>query len=325
MNGTRRAKSRKQSMQVSGEPPAPINLHEVVDPLIDSLPDLQRAGTDLKSALHQAILDGGEPTRRLADVLHGKWLGHPLHPLLTDVTIGAWLFGALFDVLSLLPLGKRHRATANTLTTIGTISAVPTALAGLTDFSAIKRDAVAYGTLHGLLNSAALLLYILSLRARANGQQTQGVRLALMGFAGLLASAWLGGEMSYHKRVGVNHAPMPDAPHHWTPVLNAEDLSPGQSRRVSAGGYPVLLYHYDGQIYAMGAVCAHAGGPLEKGKFAEGCVTCPWHDSVYDMRTGQVVHGPSTYSEPRYEVRVHNTQIEVRLPAPNPEASGVTS
>ncbi len=312
-----RSKPRNQSIQMRTEPSEPVNLHELIDPLIEALPFLNRYGIEIKSALHQAIVNGGEQTRVLADVLHGKWLGHPLHPVLTDVTIGAWTFGAVFDVLSLLTRNKRHRATANTLTTMGTITAVPTAIAGITDYSAIKKDAVAYGALHGLLNSVGLMVYVLSIRARHGGHYGRGVRLALLAYSVLLFSAWLGGEMSYHKRVGVNHAPMPDAPQQWTPVLNAADLTAGQSRRVSAGGYPVLLYHFDGQILAMGAICAHAGGPLEKGTFENGCVTCPWHDSVFDMRTGQVVHGPSTYNEPRYDVRIHNEQIEVRLPQPN--------
>lgn len=308
------AKSSKPAIQLRDEQTEPVNLHELIDPLLDTMPFLNRYGTEIKTSLHQAILNGGEQTRRLADLLHGKWLGHPLHPVLTDVTIGAWTFGMFFDVLSLLTLSKRHRDTADTLTTIGAITAFPTAITGIADYSAIKKDAVAYGTLHGLLNSAGLMLYIMSVQARQRGQHARGIRLSLIAFGALLFSAWLGGELSYYKRVGVNHAPMPDAPHHWTAVLNAADLAEGQSRRVSAGGYPVLLYHYDGQIYAMGAVCSHAGGPLEKGKFENGCVTCPWHDSVFDMRTGQVVHGPSTYNEPRYDVRIHNEQIEVMLP-----------
>lgn len=298
-----------------------LSLHHLVDPVIESMPFLNRYGTEIKTSLHRAILKGGKPARQLADLLHGTWLGHPLHPVMTDVTIGAWVFGAVFDVLYLLTFKRRHRDSADLLTTIGTISAFPTAIAGMTDYSTIKKDAVAYGALHGILNSAGLMLYVLSVRARNSGHHGRGIRLSLMAMVLLLFSAWIGGEMTYRKRVGVNHAPTPDAPYTWTPILRADDLFEGQSRRASAGGYPVLLYRYQSEIYAIGAVCAHAGGPLEKGTFDGACVQCPWHDSVYDLRSGHVVHGPSTYNQPRYEVRIHNEQIEVKLPA-NAESGG---
>jgi nitrite reductase/ring-hydroxylating ferredoxin subunit len=90
------------------------------------------------------------------------------------------------------------------------------------------------------------------------------------------------------------------------------DLPAGVPRRVTLGTHAILLYREDDEIHAIGAVCAHAGGPLEQGEFYDGCVQCPLHDSVYDLRTGKVVHGPSTYSQPHYEVRVADGMIEVR-------------
>ncbi|RPI94216.1 MAG: Rieske (2Fe-2S) protein, partial [Chloroflexi bacterium] len=62
------------------------------------------------------------------------------------------------------------------------------------------------------------------------------------------------------------------------------------------------------------AVCAHAGGPLEAGNFDGFCVTCPWHASVYDVRTGDIVHGPTAFPQPSFEVRVRSGQIEIRAP-----------
>ena len=78
-------------------------------------------------------------------------------------------------------------------------------------------------------------------------------------------------------------------------------------------GAPVLVYRYRGQVFAMGAVCGHEGGPLEEGSFEGYCVTCPWHQSVYDLRDGSVVHGPTTYAEPIYETRTLGGRIEVRV------------
>ncbi|MBZ0302599.1 MAG: Rieske (2Fe-2S) protein [Anaerolineae bacterium] len=79
-----------------------------------------------------------------------------------------------------------------------------------------------------------------------------------------------------------------------------------------AESIPVLLYREGEAIDAIGAVCSHAGGPLEDGSFADGCVECPWHNSVFDLRDGHVVHGPATFDEPHYQVRIQDGQIEVR-------------
>ena len=64
---------------------------------------------------------------------------------------------------------------------------------------------------------------------------------------------------------------------------------------------------------AAACICSHAGGPLHEGTF-EGCyVQCPWHDSVFDLRSGNVRHGPSTHPQPCYEVRVQKGLIECRM------------
>ena len=91
------------------------------------------------------------------------------------------------------------------------------------------------------------------------------------------------------------------------------DLPEQTPQRIEVEGNDVLLYRLEGQVYALGAVCAHAGGPLDEGKFENGCVQCPWHDSVYALEDGHVVHGPTTFSQPVYEVRVRDGQIAVRV------------
>jgi nitrite reductase/ring-hydroxylating ferredoxin subunit/uncharacterized membrane protein len=290
-----------------------LTMTDVIEPLIKRMPFLEQAGTQVKTSVHQAIVEGGEGTRSAADTLHGTWLGHPLHPVLTDVTIGAWTFAVFFDVMWLITQKKGHRRTADMLTRIGTVSAIPTAMAGITDYSAIKKDAVAHGALHGIINAVGLVLNILSIRARDSHHHSTGRALSFIAFGGLLISAWIGGEMTYRLRVGVNHSKAPSEPKDWTPVMPDYELLDRQPRRIEVMGYPVLIYREGEHVNAIGAICSHAGGPLEKGKFYDGCVQCPWHDSVYRLDNGQVVHGPSTYHQPRYETRIYNGQIEVRI------------
>ncbi len=114
---------------------------KAVEPIIQNNEALKDYGTEVKGALHDIVLQS-EQSRRIADILHGVWLGHPLHPLLTDVTIGAWTFASLFDALSILmPFRHAPREAADTLTTLGILTSIPTAAAGLTDYSGIKEDA----------------------------------------------------------------------------------------------------------------------------------------------------------------------------------------
>ncbi len=89
------------------------------------------------------------------------------------------------------------------------------------------------------------------------------------------------------------------------------DLQDNVPARVDVDGVPVLMYRSGNEVYAMCAVCAHEGGPLQKGEIHQSHVTCPWHQSVYDMRDGHVVHGPSTYPEPVYQVRRTDGNFEI--------------
>jgi nitrite reductase/ring-hydroxylating ferredoxin subunit/uncharacterized membrane protein len=288
---------------------------EIVEPIIKSVSALQEYGVQVKTALHDWILAGGEQRRRIADLLHGVPIGHPLHVILTDIPIGAWTLGALFDLLSLInPFSKHYKQTADSLTALGVVSAIPTAVAGITDYSAIKEDAADFGLLHGILNTTGLILYILSWRARRRQQRLLGIGFGMLGMSVMTASAWIGGEMVYRLRVGANHSPKPEAPEEWQAVYPARELEEGEVQKVELDGQPILLYRSSGNVSAISAVCAHAGGPLDEGKFYDGCVQCPWHDSVYDLSTGQIVHGPTVFPQPTYDVRITNGQIRLRAP-----------
>jgi nitrite reductase/ring-hydroxylating ferredoxin subunit/uncharacterized membrane protein len=292
-------------------------INRQVDQAIEGVPGLREGGQSVARALHQAVLAGGPPTRRLADLLHGVWLGHPLHPVLTDIVVGAWVLGSLFDFLA--ARGGRNRRlerAADMLVELGTVAAVPTALTGLTDFSAAPRGAMAPAAAHGLLNSAALVSYVGSIAARRAGNRGLGVFFSGLGLAIATLSAYLGGHLVFAKRVGTNHSQPGQQPEKWTPVMAEEALKEGEPRCVEVEGTAVLLYRQANKVYAIGAICGHAGGPLHEGKFDGLTVQCPWHDSVYDLRDGTVIHGPSTYQVPPFEAQIRQGQIRLRRAAP---------
>lgn len=288
-------------------------LNKTVDNLLARVPFVKKTGKKLAVAIHQAVLDQGEDGRRVADLLHGTWLGHPLHPVLTDVVVGAWSLGSVFDLVAAIGGSEHAEKSADTLTAIGTAAAVPTAISGLTDYSTIPNPAADVGLLHALFNDVALILYAISLKKRRDGDRSKGVLYSTAGLAVLMGGAWLGGHLVYSKKVGVDHSEAVSEPTSWTPVMNEQDLLHHQPARVEVKGKPVLLYRHNGVVHAIGAVCPHAGGPLEEGTVEGTHVQCPWHDSVFDLTDGCVVHGPSTYAVPNYEGRIRDGRVEVRL------------
>lgn len=275
---------------------------------------LLRSGQRMSRSLHKVVLAGGEPTRKIADLLHGTWLGHPLHPLLTDFAIGGWAFGTLCDAIAAYRGGDAAvEAVADRLIAAGTVAAVPTALAGLADYSAIQRDALSIATLHALLNDLNIALYAFSLRDRRRGNRKRAVAFSAVAFGLMGASAWLGGHLIYRQEVGTNRAQSFEGPDDWTPVLDADALGDGEAKRVEVDGKAVLVARQDGAVYAIGAVCSHASGPLDEGD-VDGCyVTCPWHHSVFDLRDGRVKHGPATNPQPNFNARIRDGRVEIRL------------
>ena len=249
-------------------------------------------------------------------MLHGKWLGHPLHPVLTDITIGAWTFGAVFDGIGAMTGDKATQRMADRLTAVGTASAIPTALAGVTDYSTLPKGSANTGTSHALLNGASLALYGMSLLDRRRGRRRRGLLLSAAGLAANMASAWLGGHLVFREKVGVDHSERFSGPRRWTSVIGVEELASGQAKRVELDGKSIMVYREGDQAYAIGAVCSHAGGPLEEGD-VRGCyVECPWHHSVFDIRDGSIRHGPATNPQAAFDARIQGGKVEVRLAEP---------
>ena len=167
-----------------------------------------------------------------------------------------------------------------------------------------------------MLNDVNFALYLLSLRDRRRGKYRRGVYFSMLAMALTVVAAWLGGHLVYGHKVGVDHSRSRQGPEKWTPVLSADELEAGTPKAIDVEGNPVLLFRDGRTLHAIGAVCSHAGGPLEEGTF-DGCyVQCPWHDSVFDLRDGSVRHGPATHPQPNYQARVRKGLVEVRLIEP---------
>lgn len=281
-----------------------MGLHQIVE-RVERINALDRLAPPLANAVKGAV-----PHGRVKDVLSGTWLGHPLHPLLTDIPIGAFVSAATLDLIG----GPDAAPAADTLIGVGLLAALPTAAAGAADWSDTYGGEQRVGLIHAVANLAGLAFFAASLVARRRGARRAGRLLSLTGLTSMAAGGYLGGYLAYSRGVGINNAFYQQPPGEWTPVLADADLTDGQPTRVQAGQATVLLYRTGGRIYAIGSRCSHAGGPLEEGKVDDTTCTveCPWHQSVFDLASGAVIHGPATMPQASYDTRVHEGKIEIR-------------
>ena len=287
--------------------------HETILDKIARQDWLGEAGDALQPIVLQAFATGGPAGQKIKSFLHGTWLGHPLHPAITDVPIGAWTTAAALDVLELCGQPKLAPG-ADAAIAIGLVGALGAAVTGLTDWTGTTQRKRKIGLLHGLLNLGATALYATSYVLRRKGVRGPAIGLSMAGYGVSAASAYLGASLVFTEQMGVDHtATSVEYPTEFVAVLPDAELVEDTMKRVEAGEVPVLLARKNGEIFAIAHTCSHLGGPLSKGTLLpDGSVRCPWHGSVFSLADGRVLNGPATEPQPTFEVRVTDGQIEVR-------------
>jgi nitrite reductase/ring-hydroxylating ferredoxin subunit/uncharacterized membrane protein len=243
-------------------------------------------------------------------------IGHPLHPLMVLAPLGAWASAALLDAT------PRNSRAARLLVSGGIVSAVPTAVAGLNDWAQLDPPQARVGVVHAAANVLAIGLYSASLLQRRRGRQLSGKVLAYLGFGVICGSGYLGGHLSYRQAVGANHAAGLSSrfPQGWQPIGALDAIPDGKLTSRLVAGQPLLVLRRGSTAHVLSNVCTHLSGPLAEGELLHGdtdepCVKCPWHGSVFSITTGEVVHGPATSPEIRFETRVLDGMLEVMLPS----------
>ena len=260
----------------------------------------------------------GSPGHALKNVMHGTAvLRHPLHPALTDVPLGAWTLGVIADWL-FIATGRVPPIAGDLALAVGLAGAILSALTGLTDFHETfgheRRTAMA----HGLTMTVVVVIETVSLAMRLSAPSTRllAIVLSSLGWLIVLFGAYLGGHLTYGIGTAVNHNAFSAGPSQFVRVGSRDDFPEGEMRRVDAGGLPVVILRRAGLLYAMGAVCSHAGGPLNEGKLDGDVVTCPWHHSRFRFADGHVVGGPATFDQPELIARERGGIVEVKLAHP---------
>lgn len=253
----------------------------------------------------------GLPLGRLRGVLHGRPLGHPLHPALVQLPVGAWLSAAVLDLV------PGAEDAARRLVAVGVVAAAPAAWTGWVDWAEQREQQKRTGLLHAASMASAAALYGGSWAARSRGCGRLGRALGLMGLVAVGGGAAIGGHLAYRQAAGANkaepvvHLVEPG----WHTVGRTEDFAVGRAERRTVGEVPVLVVREDGDVFRVLADrCSHFSGPLSQGEVADGCVTCPWHGSVFRLSDGWNVGGPATAPQPCFATRTVDGSLQVSLP-----------
>lgn len=263
-----------------------------------------RAGEVIGTAFVKVVRPGP-----FKEFLSGSWLAHPAHPMLTDIPMGAWTSAFVLDLLG----DEASRDAADTLVGVGVVTALPTALTGLSDLADVtESDQRTVGTAHMFGNVGAVILYGASYLARRRGARGAGLVLSTLGASAATLGGFLGGHLAYRKGIGVDQTTFQPRIGDWQSAMPATDLDDGRPRCTSVDGVDVLLVRTNDGVRALANRCSHRGGPLHEGELRDGTVVCPWHQSAFDLVDGSVVHGPATAPQPVFEVRTKNGMIEVR-------------
>ncbi|GAA2298916.1 Rieske (2Fe-2S) protein [Streptomyces kunmingensis] len=261
---------------------------------VENAEALDRVATPVQKAVRAL------PLGSLRDVLHGRQLGHPLHPVMVQVPMGAWLSSAVLD---LVPGARRP---ARLLVGLGTLAALPAALAGWADWAEQHEQQMRTGLVHAGANVAAVSLYGASFVVRGR-RPLLGRALGLGGLASASVGGFIGGHLAYRQAAGANKTE--PVPHlidpGWHRLGPVAELTPGKAVRWMLGEVPVVAVRgEDGTVDVLADRCSHLAGPLSEGDVDDGCVTCPWHGSVFRLSDGSVVRGPATAPQPCFETRI---------------------
>ena len=280
----------------------PRLLENLIDRL-EATAALDKPAVALSGVLRRVIRPGA-----VEDTLSGTPLGHPLHPLLVAVPIGAWSSALLLDATG-------DDAGARRLIGLGLVSALPTAASGASDWLSTEGAERRVGLAHALVNYGAIGMYAVSWLARRAGRRGTGIGFSLAGASLLSAGGYLGGHLAYAQGVGVDTTAFQQYPVEWTDALAIDDL-PGEDALTSVhvAGVPVLVTVRAGQPVVMADRCTHRGAPLHEGEVVDGCVVCPWHDSAFSLDDGSVRSGPASRPQPLLETRVREGRLQVRRP-----------
>ena len=287
----------------------PLRVALLVDAL-ERAEVIDRWSRTIRPVVQRAVGDG-----RRRDVATGGWLGHPLHPAAVTVPLACWFGSTVLDVVG----GHDGRGSARRLVGLGVVSAIPVAATGAADWLDTDGAEQRVGTCHAAAMNAAALIYAWSWFERRRGRNGLGVLLGVAATATTGGAAFLGGHLAYRRGVGVDTTAFQSGPDDWTELQVDGEVTAASAVRARLDGVAFAVVGRAGPAeppHVLEDRCTHRGGPLHEGDVADGCITCPWHGSRFDLATGDVRSGPASAPQPLYEVRTAGNSVSIRRSEP---------
>jgi uncharacterized membrane protein/nitrite reductase/ring-hydroxylating ferredoxin subunit len=272
----------------------------------------------------------------LRDVLQGKPLRHPLHPLLVHFPVGLFTLTLVLDLVSHAFPGQGFVRAAFYALAAGLIGTLIAAVPGFVDYTGIRDDHPARrtATAHMMLNLLMVGVYAASLGLRwqhldVSSTPTVPLLVAVAAFVILSISGYLGGRLVYedgiavgrHRRktptpqhtIGIAAPPGRESELRYVPIAPESELQPGETIRAEVDGTVICIARVDKRIFAFQEFCTHRFGPLSEGCLRGTEIECPWHRSRFDGRTGKVVRGPAKVDLKTWPVEIRDGKICVGI------------
>jgi len=287
-------------------------IRRIITPILDA----QKWAEGLGGWLSKVYLFLLRPAA-LKSFLHGTWLGHALHPLITDVPVGAFTVALFLDVLGGFGNTSAYEG-AKWATALGVVTMLGAMLAGIADFTGTYGRETKYGTLHQIFMYLSLVFYLISLAVRfgyvAGGPQLWTAN-AVIGYGLLAIGAYIGGELVFGLGYMVDRHAWDAGGNKWA-ALERSEFPENEPAQAKAGDQTLLIVRQGERIYALHDICSHAGCNLSDGGTVVGAkrdqIQCACHGSRFRLADGTVTRGPATYDQPSFEVRRGERGIEVR-------------
>lgn len=252
---------------------------------------------------------------------------HPLHPILIAFPVAFYIGTFLFDLLAIIKDDSGFRITAQYVHIAGLVGAVVAAIPGVIDYiytvppdsSAKKR-----GATHGIMNSTALIIFIVALVCKYNANISHYIPLALE-FAGVVLTSiagWLGGTLVHRNQVSVDIRYANGGK--WKELYIQEDTGPfevcgsnelqvDQMKLIHIKDKRIVIGRTEKGYVAFDDRCTHKGGSLAGGALVCGRVQCPWHGSQFEVKTGDVKAGPAKDKINTYHLAEANGKVYLDL------------
>ena len=249
------------------------------------------------------------PFPALRDLLHGTWLGHPVHPMITDVPIGAFIVAFVLDLVG-------QSTGAGWAIGIGFVSMLAAALAGYADYIDLEGAGKRIGSLHSTSMLLAALLYLVSLGARLGWWPLfDGVAAwtADLGLLLVVVGGYLGGDLVFDLGSQVDRHAWRGGGTKWQ-ALDVDSVPEDKPTKAKAGAQTLVVVRHGEKIFALHDTCSHQGCSLSDGKLVDDGrrIECKCHGSRFELADGSVNRGPAVYPQPQYDVRRADGKIEVK-------------